>query len=114
MMTTSGTDVFHSHHEVMDALNQNYAGSDDAQRATTVNKLHQDIATVCQRQEVDARTAIIGIIAALLQPCCGLAADLQDLSTCSGVQSCLSKCGILRRKQLPRRLLRLIKSGCIS
>lgn len=66
-MMTSVPDVFQSHHEVMDALNQNYAGNDDAQRATTVNKLHQDIATACQRQEDEAKTAILGMFA---KPCC--------------------------------------------
>lgn len=63
MMTSSIPDVFQSHHEVMDALDQNYAGSDDAQRALTVNKLHQDTATACQRQEDEAKTALLGMIA---------------------------------------------------
>ena len=60
MLTTSTPDVFQSHHEVMDALDQNFAGSDDAQRALIVNKLREDIATACQRQEDDAKKAILG------------------------------------------------------
>ena len=61
MMTSSVPDVFQSHHEVMDALDQNYAGSADAQRASTINKLHQDIATACQRQEEEAKIALLGM-----------------------------------------------------
>ena len=63
MMATNIPDVFQSHHEVMDALDQNFAGSDDAQRAMTVNKLREDMGTACQRQEDDARTAILGTCA---------------------------------------------------
>lgn len=62
-MATNIPDVFQSHHEVMDALDQNFAGSDDAQRAMTVNKLREDMGTACQRQEDDARTAILGTCA---------------------------------------------------
>lgn len=61
MMTTSIPDVFQSHHEVMDALDQNFAGSDDAQRAMTVNKLREDMTTACQKQENDAKQAILGM-----------------------------------------------------
>lgn len=106
MLTTGIPDVFQSHHEVMDALDQNFAGSDDAQRAMAVNKLREDMTTACQRQEDDAKTAILGTHAKPLHttfenpaPAC--------------VQSCLSKCERLKRKQLPRRLLKLINSGFI-
>ena len=60
MMTVSTTDVFQSHHEVIDALNQNYTGSNDPQRAITVGKLREDLGTACQRQQEDVKTAIIG------------------------------------------------------
>lgn len=106
MLTTSIPDVFQSHHEVMDALDQNFAGSDDAQRAMTVNKLRVSMATECQRQADDAKTAILGTYAEPLHSCSG-----QSAPAC--VQSCLSKCGRLKRKQLLGRLLKPIKSGCI-
>lgn len=60
MMTASDNDVFQSHHEVMEALSQNYAGSDDAQRAIAVGKLRVEMDTACRRQEENVKTAIIG------------------------------------------------------
>ena len=78
MITASIPDVFQSHHEVMDALNQNFAGSDDAQRVMTVNKLREDMASACQRQEDDAKTAIMGICAEL----CFTAPESQHLLVC--------------------------------
>ena len=104
MITTSIPDVFQSHHEVMQALDQNFARNDDAQRAMTVNKLREDMATACQRQEDEAKIAITGTIAGWL-----LQFFRRSASAC--VQSCLSKCRRLKRKQLPGRLLKLIKSG---
>ena len=106
MITTSIPNAFQSHHEVMDALDQNFAGSDDAQRAMTVNKLRDDMATACQRQNDNAKTAILGTCAEPLH-CC------YTKSAPACVQSCLSKCGRLKRKQLPERLLKPIKSGYI-
>lgn len=60
MLTTSVSDVFQSHHEVMDALRQNFAGSDDAQRAVVVDKLREGTAAACQQREDDVKATIQG------------------------------------------------------
>lgn len=70
MLTSGVPDVFHSHHEVMDALDQNFAGSDDPQRAMAVNKLREDMTTACQRQEDDAKAAVLGTFAKPVHTTC--------------------------------------------
>jgi len=57
---SSVADTFGSHHEVMDALHQNFAGNDDAQRAIKVDKLRDDMAAACRLREDDIRTTISG------------------------------------------------------
>ena len=59
-MSTSIVDTFRSNHEEMDALHQNFAGNDDAQRATTVNKLRGDMTAACQLQEANIKSTIAG------------------------------------------------------
>lgn len=60
IMTNSVSEVFASHHEVMEALRQNYAGNDDAQKITSVEKLQQDLAAQCQQKESNVRATITG------------------------------------------------------
>lgn len=57
---SSVADTFGSHHEVMDALHQNFAGNDDAQRAIKVDKLRDDMAFACRLREDDIKTTISG------------------------------------------------------
>ena len=57
---SSVADTFGSHHEVMDALHQNFAGNDDAQRAIKVDKLRDDMAAACRLREDDIKTTISG------------------------------------------------------
>ncbi|KAL0051586.1 hypothetical protein WJX82_010402 [Trebouxia sp. C0006] len=55
---SSVTDTFGSHHEVMEALHQNFAGNDDAQKAIKVDKLRDDMAAACRLREDDIKTTI--------------------------------------------------------
>jgi hypothetical protein len=57
---SSVTDTFGSHHEVMEALHQNFAGNDDAQKAIKVDKLRDDMAAACRLREDDIKTTISG------------------------------------------------------
>lgn len=57
---SSVADSFGGHHEVMDALYQNFAGNDDAQRAIKVDKLRDDMAAACRLREDDIKITISG------------------------------------------------------
>ena len=59
-MSSNTADVFKSHHEVMEALHQNFAGTDDAQKAKAVDHLRGDIAMACQAQQDDIKSTISG------------------------------------------------------
>ena len=59
-MTNNSAEVFASHREVMEALQQNYAGSDDAQRVVSTGKLTQDLAADCQEKENNVKQTIAG------------------------------------------------------
>ena len=59
-MSSSTADVFRSHHEVMEALHQNFAGADDAQKATAIDKLRQDMSMACQMQQDEVKSTIQG------------------------------------------------------
>ena len=79
MLTASKHAVFQSHHEVMDALTQNYAGDHDAQRAINVDKMHKNTASACQRQEEAVRATIFSKPAGTAK---GFEPDLDRLLFC--------------------------------
>lgn len=60
-MSSNAYDVFKSHHEVMEALQQTYAGTDDAQRAVAVGRLQDDVSKACQMQQEEVKTTIAGL-----------------------------------------------------
>lgn len=57
-MSTNIAETFRSHHEVMDALHQNFAGNDDAQRVILVDKLRDDMTAACRMQEQEIKATI--------------------------------------------------------
>lgn len=59
-MSNVGKEVFASHREVMEALQQNFAGNDDAQRVSSVEKLQQDLAAQCKGKESVIKATIAG------------------------------------------------------
>ncbi len=102
-------DTFKSHHEVMDALQQNFAGNDDAQRATKVDKLREDMAAACRLQEDDIKATISGLTRWTRA---GFMCYVRAVDRYCVVQSCLSKCKQLRKQQPPWKLLTLTCTEC--
>lgn len=76
-MSSVGADTFRSHHEVLDALQQNFAGNDDAQRATEVGKLRDEMTAACRLQEDDIKATISGqlLLGMSARQCCGARSD---------------------------------------
>ena len=59
-MAHNPAEVFASHLDVMEALHQNFAGNDDAQKLSQVDKLQEDLTNDCQQKEDDVKATIAG------------------------------------------------------
>ena len=100
-MANSSAEVFASHREVMEALQQNFAGGDDVQRVVSIGKSTQDLAADCQQKENNVKETISGRHRCI---CKHMQIQEQPVAIRSvTVQNCRSKPSTCKQQQHPNR-----------
>ena len=108
-MSSNTATVFKSHHEVMEALHQNFAGADDAQKAIAIDRLRQELSVACQMQQDEVKSTIQGqwtpwhVHMRLLMG--------RQRARSTPIQNCLNKC---KRHRRQRQLQKLQKPICVE